>query len=222
MSEDIKRKISALLEMTRARGCSEAEAIAATEKAAQLMKDHGLSEADVLFTKLSSPSKTSGAGVRDRLWSALAIATNTALIFGERTVTFVGTGPGPDIAVYLFTVLDRAIDGAIMDYKATPNYRRRKSLKSKREAVADFTAAMVLRLHMKLHDLFADIRSDEARAAARGALAQMFPNRAAVRGRASVKGRNTVAIAAGAAAGNDVSLSHGVAAGGADRPRLGQ
>lgn len=222
MSETIKRKIAALLEMTKTRGCSEAEAIAAAEKAAQLMKEHGLSEADVLFTKLSSPSKTSGAGVRDRLWASLAINTNTALIFGEREVTFVGTGPGPDIAVYLFTVLDRAIDGAIADYKGTPNYRRRKSVKSKREAVADFTGAMVLRLRFKLSELFADIRSEEARAAARGALAEMFPHREPVKGTASVKGRNLVAIAAGDAAGKRVALSHGVAAGGADQLRLGQ
>ncbi len=47
MSDSIKMKIAALMRMTSASGRTEAEALAAAEKAATLMREHGLSEADV-------------------------------------------------------------------------------------------------------------------------------------------------------------------------------
>jgi len=222
MADDVKRKIAALLGMTKARGCSEAEAMAAAEKAAQLMREHGLTEADVLFGKASAKSKTNGNGARDLLWGTLARNTNTALIFEFGRATFVGAGPGPEIAAYLFTVLGRAIDGAISEYKGAPNYRRRKSTDSKRRAVQDFTHAMVRRLQVKLDALFADVRSSEAHALAVSARDQMFPGGTPVRGPAPAKLRNSKAMLAGIAAGERVELSHGVSGEQAERLRLGQ
>lgn len=210
MSDDIKRKISALLGMTKSRGCSEAEAMAAAEKAAQLMQEHGLTEADVLFGKASAKSKTNGNGARDPLWGTLARNTNTALIYEFGRATFVGTGPGPEIAAYLFVVLGRAIDGAIAEYKGSTNYRRRRSIDSKRRAVQDFTHAMVRRLQMKLEALFEGVRSSEARALAMSARDQMFTGGTPVRGPAPAKLRNGKALLAGLVAGEKVELSHGV------------
>lgn len=222
MGNRVRRKIAALLEMTTAKGCTEAEAIAAAEKAAQLMREHGLTEADVRFGKASAKSKTTGRGARDPLWGALARNTNTALIYEGGQATFVGAGPGPEIAAYLFTVLGRAIDAAITEYKDSPNYRRRKSINSKRRAVHDFTHAMVCRLQAKLHVLFVDIRSPEAHAVARSARDQMFPDGVPVKGPAPATLRNGQALLAGYAAGDRVELSHGLAGGQAERLRLGQ
>uniref|UniRef100_A4WS33 Uncharacterized protein n=1 Tax=Cereibacter sphaeroides (strain ATCC 17025 / ATH 2.4.3) TaxID=349102 RepID=A4WS33_CERS5 len=210
MSESLKRKIAVLLTMTKQRGCSEAEAIAAAEKAAQLMREHGLSEADVLFTKCSAKSKTRGAGTRDRLWGSLALNTNTALIFEDGLATFVGAGPGPEVAAYLFAVLNRAIDNAIAEYKATPNYRRRKTAASRRGAVQDFTAAMVMRLREKLYTLFIDVRSPDQRASAVTARNEMFPDGRPAKAPPSPKFRNGVALAMGSDAGQRVELSHGL------------
>lgn len=222
MADDIKRKIAALLGMTKARGCSEAEAMAAAEKAEQLMREHGLTEADVLFGKASAKSKTNGNGARDPLWGALARNTNTALIYEFGRATFVGAGPGPEIAAYLFVVLNRAIDGAIAEYKGSQNYKRRRSIDSKRRAVQDFTHPMVRRLQTKLEALFAGVRSSAARALAMSARDQMFPGGTPVRGPAPAKLRNGKALLAGFAAGERVELSHGVSGGQAERLRLGQ
>ncbi len=220
MSETIKKKIAALMQMTRSAGCSEAEAIAAAEKAAKLMQEHGLSAADVLFTKVDAPSKTRGRGVRDRLWGGLAANTNTALIYTSNGLaSFVGQGPGPEIAAYLFTVLNRAIDKEIAGYKESQNYRRRRSIKSKRRAVQDFTAAMVTRLSLILWNLFIDVRSQTACRAAIEARDQMFPGGISVQP-AQAKQRNKVATLLGYDAGGRVKLAHGVG-GQADRLQIG-
>lgn len=209
MSEAIKRKVAALLKLTRKAGCSEAEALAAAEKAAQLMLEHGLSEADVLFTVQSAKASTGGRGIRDRIWGTLAFNTNTALIYRSGEATFVGQGPGPEIAAYLYAVLNRAIDREIAAFKATRNYKRRGSLASRRRAVQDFTDAMGLRLREKLFQLFAGVRSKEAQSAAVAARDAMFPDGRAVTP-ATAKRRNSIAAAMGDQAGGRVNLSHGV------------
>lgn len=220
MNEPVKKKIAALLQMTRTAGCSEAEAIAAAEKAAKLMKEHGLSEADVLFTKVDAPSKTRGRGVRDRLWGVLASNTNTALIYTSNGLAcFIGQGPGPEIAAYLFTVLNRAIDKEVAGYKEGQNYRRRRSITSKRRAVQDFTAAMVVCLSQTLRNLFIDVRSQSACRAAIEARDQMFPGGISVQP-AQAKLRNKVATSLGHEAGQRVKLAHGVG-GQADHLQIG-
>lgn len=209
MSDDAKRKIAALLKLTRKAGCSEAEAIAAAEKAAQLMLEHGLSEADVLYTTAAAKAKTAGRGIRDRLWGAVSINTNTALIFMDGTATFVGQGPGPAIAAYLFAVLNRAIDREIAGYKATANYKRRRTNPSRRRAVQDFTDAMVFRLREKIYDMFAAVRSETACRAALVARNAMYPNSHSVTPLLA-KRRNSIAATMGFMAGDSVELSHGV------------
>lgn len=220
MNEAIKKKIAALMQMTRTAGCSEAEAIAAAEKAAKLMKDHGLSAADVLFTKADAPSKTRGRGVRDMLWAHLARNTNTALVYTSLgRACFIGQGPGPEIAAYLFTVLNRAIDKEITDFKEGQNYRRRRSITSKRKAVQDFTAAMAMRLKETLQNLFVGVRSEAASRAAIEARNQMFPDGIAINP-AQAKLRNKVATMLGHDAGGRVKLAQGVG-GQADRLQIG-
>lgn len=219
MDEDAKRKIAALLKMTARAGCTEAEAIAAAEKAARLMQEHGLSEADVLFVKAGAKAKVGGRSIRARLWSDLAVNTNTAVIYTKGEAVFVGKDPGPAIAAYLYVVLDRAIDSAVAEFKGTPNYKRRRSLSSKRRAVQDFTAAMIVRLASKLRHHFAPVRSDDARRAALAARDELFPDGRPVKP-ATAKLRNAVAINMGTAAGSKVVLHHGMGAEAA-QPRIG-
>lgn len=216
MSRDtLKRRIAALREKTTARGCTEAEALAAAAKAAELMREHGISEADLVMDEQSVRRKTSGNSVRDRLWRAVAHCTNTASILtveNSRPVRcFVGREPGPQIATYLYVVLDRAIDRAIAEFKSGPIFRRRKTDKSKRRAVAEFTAAMVMTLRERLYDLFRSTISDEALTAAVLALNERYPDRApvALRKRSAVK--VTQATWDGLAAGGKVGLHHGMA-----------
>lgn len=209
-SESIRRKIAALFQMTASAGCTEAEALSAAAKAADLMAEHGLSSNDVLFTQSKAPAKTKGRGRRDILWGALAYFTNTAMIYTDNKACFVGKGPGPEIAAYLFTILNRAIDREITSFKKTPNYQRRSTIKSKRGAVDDFTAAMVIRLQTKLRQLFLKGMSEPARLAAKTARDEMFPSAVIIPPRKKNVARNKIAMAAGLAAGGGVQLVHGM------------
>jgi len=221
--DGLKRKIAALLSMTAATGCTEAEALAAAEKAARLMREHGLSEADITIGQASVRHRSKGQGARDELWRIVAYCTNTAATYmtatGERgaELVFVGRDPGPEIAAYLVAVLNRALDTAIAEFKAGSFYRRRRSETTRRAAVRDFTAGMIFRLTSRLVEIFGPQIDKEANALARTARDQRFAGSVAVPAAAG-KVRFDDAAWSGWTAGNRVNLSHGVS-GGASTPR---
>lgn len=217
-SQKIRDRIRLLREMTSARGCTEAEALAAAGKAAQLMRDHGLSEADIVMDEKRSASGR-GRSIRAKVWPVIAFCTNTAHIiktsYGRSEVEFLGRAPGPEIAVYLREVCEGAIDRAVREFKDSTFYRRRRGLKSKRAAVADFTEGMVNRLRWRLVDTFADVRDAAARHDAEQALELRYPD-AGVVTQVNAPLRHNEARFAGWKAGEKVALAHGV--GGAEAP----
>lgn len=216
--ESLRRRIAALLAKTVERGCTEEEAIAAASVAARLMRDHGISEAELQMDQQSARARSRGNSSRDPLWRIIAYCTNTAPLVdatsGLRRV-FIGIEPGPSIAVYLYVVCDRAIDRALREFKESSIYRRRRSLEGRRRAARDFTIGMVGRLALRLTTLFADTVSDDARKRALAARDEMFPDMRPVKCR-TVSARSSAAASAGYAAGQNVNLSHGV--GGSDAP----
>lgn len=216
MSTDgIKAKIAALRAKTRASGCTEAEAVAAAELAAKLMQQHGLSEAEVTMTEASAPEKTKRATWRSKLSGWIAYATNTASIMrydadGEAFVTYIGLAPGPEIAVYLRDVCFRAVDAEIRIFKTGKFYRQRRSLRTKRTAVADFVKHLVEHLGRRVVSLFASSLNREARLAAIALRDRRFPD--AVDHAAPEKDTQYLAAAiAGRNAANGVALNRGVA-----------
>ena len=177
-SQKIRDRIRALRDKTAARGCTEAEALAAAEKAAQLMRDHGVSEADIVMDEQSSVSDR-GRSIKAKLWPVIAYCTNTAHVIvsvnGRSEVQFLGHAPGPEIAVYLRQVAEGAVNRAVREFKTTTFYRRRRGLKSRRDAVADFTDGMVIRLRYRLFEIFATVVDGEAREQAEIALMERHP-----------------------------------------------
>ncbi len=154
----IKARIRALKEMTKGRGCTESEAAAAARKVSDLMGKYALSEHDLFMTASATRHKTRRSVVRDRLWSIVALCTNTHAVLdgngAEPTMTFYGADPCPEIAGYLKDLLNTAIDGEIRRFKASNYYKRRRTLKTKRAAVAQFTDSLVNRLGCRLLDVF--------------------------------------------------------------------
>lgn len=219
--ERLKTKIAALLAKTRAAGCTEAEAMAAAEMAAKLMTEHGLDPADIEMTEASSPQKTVSATWRNRLSAGIASCTNTASIVlvdhvNGTNVLFVGREPGPQIAVYLRDICIRAVERELVAFKAGTFYRRRRSTKTRRAAAADFVDGMVLRLRIRLYELFKPARNDNARLEAERALAVMFAGAVSAMPKTR-KGRYSDATTAGWQAGADVSLNRGVDGGSGTR-----
>ncbi|MGO4558296.1 DUF7168 domain-containing protein [Mesorhizobium sp. 2RAF21] len=211
-SQKVRDRIRALRDKTAARGCTEAEALAAAEKAAQLMRDHGISETDIVMDEQSSTSDR-GRSIKAKLWPVIAYCTNTAHVIvsanGRSEVQFVGHAPGPEIAVYLRQVTEGAVNRAVREFKTTKFYRRRRSLKSRRDAVADFTDGMVTRLRYRLFEVFATVVDDDAREQAEIALFERHPETQTVNQR-SAPLRHHAARSAGWRAGESVTLAHGV------------
>ena len=208
-------RIRKLKQLTTARGCSEAEAMAAAAKVAALMKQAGLTDAMVDAEQCGSYSMTGGRSVRRAVWTAIAHYTNTALITvrctGEKGCipTFVGYGGGPEVADYLRVVCDRAIERETRQFKAGTFYRRRRSRKTRRVAVHEFTIGLCSRIIDKLADLFADQVSEDMRRSAVALRDDLYTDTHTV-SIAARADRYSEAVAAGAAAGGRVRLSHGV------------
>lgn len=213
--ETAKRKIAALLKMTERSGCTEAEALAAAEKAAALMREYQVSEAEAETTTAEIKVATQGQSMRDNLWSIVAFCTNTAPVFDlsvdGNKLAYVGQEPGPQIATYLHELLNRAIDNELSAFKAGDFYRRRRSLATRRAASRDFVAGLVGRLSRRLVDLFkasidksASVKAVVARDALYGDGLSSVPDRK------QCDVRFGEATYAGWQAGDNVDISHGV------------
>jgi hypothetical protein len=217
-SETLLRRLRALRAMTTANGCTEAEAMAAAAKAAEIMLEAGLTDRDLEFGEASSSSKSKGRSVADGLWPVIAFCTNTAnivVIDGDSvTVTFVGREPGPEISVYLREVCERAIRRELETFKAGDYYRRRRTLKTRRRASEDFLLGITARLRRRLIDLFSATFNEAERLAAVEALKSRYADSSAIK-RPARKIGNAKAAWAGFAAGGRVPLSHGMTASGA-------
>lgn len=211
--ETLAKRITALRQMTVERGCTESEALSAAAKAAELMREYGLSENDITVDEQAVKSRTKGQSARDPLWDMLCRCTNTVAIIlegrGECRRAFVGIDPGPAIATYLYVVLDRAVDREIVLFKASPFYRRRRTVATRRQAAQDFTSGLVVRLRRRLRDLFAESVSADALKTAIAARAERYPDTTSIATR-ETKTRFNEAIAAGWLSGDNINFSHGV------------
>jgi len=213
-----RERIRRLREMTTARGCTEAEAMAAAEKAAALMREHEISEADAIMDEAQSPSRQAGKGQLTRLWPVIAECTNTAVVvinhWEGAQVAFIGKEPGPEIAVYLREICERAVDRALADFKATLAYRRKRKLAMKRQLAAAFVGGMVYRLNQRLRQIFGPSIDRKAIAVASAALAERYADTTTL-GMPTRERRHVDAALTGMAAGDKVTLAHGVAGGNA-------
>lgn len=209
-------RVRKLLRMTRANGCTEAEAMAAAEKAARLMAELGVDAGDVEFAAARAKMRSAYNSPRSPLWSVIAECTSTAMILDNGDVEYIGADPWPEVARYLHQVTDRAIDGALREFHAGKWYRRRSSVRAKRAATFDFTQAMVYRLSVNLEGLFAGSKDDAREEAAKAELVRRYPAMETVKRRLARPklGYYDQAGTEGMAAGNGVALSHGVGAAG--------
>lgn len=216
--ERLRAKIAALQAKTAAAGCTEAEAMAAAAVAARLMAEHAFDQADIGITEAAAPDRTLQPTWRDRLSNAIAYVTNTATltIEAQGQILFIGREPGPDIAAYLRDVCIRAVEREVRAFKLTPFYVRRRKLATRRAAVADFIDGMVIRLTVRLTELFKPVIDRAARVEAQNAVARRFPKMVTV-ARKAREPRFSQATGAGWRAGADVGLHHGVAGGAAPK-----
>ena len=205
-------RIRKLLRMTKANGCTEAEAMAAAQKAARLMQEWRVSVGDVEFASERVRARYGANSVRAGLWATIAACTNTASILVDDEVEYVGCAPWPDVARYLHQVTDRAVDRELKAFQSGAWYRRRSSIRAKRAASHDFVDVMVHRLRHKLAELFASTRNDADRLVAIAERNRRHPGNLTVPRRVTRPhlGAYGQAQVAGYAAGEATNISHGV------------
>lgn len=213
-SERLKAKIAGLRSKTRANGCTEAEAMAAAEAAARLMREHGLGEADLVMTEASAPDSSVNATWRTKLSAAIAYCTNTAAILvvdrqNGGSFVFVGRAPGPEIGLYLRDVCFRAVNSELATFKRSEFYRRRRAVRTKRQVSADFVEGIVGRLAQRLVELFRPSIDKAVRDEAKAALARRHEGSVSMR-TPERKMRFSDAAAQGWVAGGEIPLNLGV------------
>ncbi|SDA13132.1 Protein of unknown function [Methylobacterium sp. UNC378MF] len=209
-SDRLKAKISALRAKTTGAGCTEAEAMAAAEVAARLMREHGLSEDELVMTESTAAEASSRPNWRWDLVNTIAAVTNTAAIWQwNRQFLFIGRSPGPEVAAYLRDLCVRSVEAEVKRFQAGEFYRRRRNLRTRRAATTDFTDAMVLRLRQRLTALFRESRDPTALAAAQRVLDARFPDTREC-GRSARDPRFQDAAWAGHRAGDRARLDRGV------------
>ncbi|WP_273794717.1 DUF2786 domain-containing protein [Brucella intermedia] len=212
-NEAIRNRIKTLRERTTARGFTEAEAMEAASKVAELMREHGIHAADLEMTQEAVAMVGSARSFRTKLWATIARCTNTSPLLSSsldgRVVIYIGKEPGPEIAVYLHDVCDTAIINETKRFKKGDFYRRRRSTATRKQAVADFTAGLIVSLNRQLMSLFTSSMCDVEQRRAEAERGRRFPDTSTVKP-TTYKSRFDNALCEGAAAGKKVTISHGV------------
>ncbi len=219
-AERLRARLRALLDKTVANGCTEAEALAAAEKARTIMAERGLSAADLAMGEAeASEDLPARPAWHNMILTAAALCTNTAVLLRRDSYVFVGAEPGPEIAVYLRDVALRAIDSGVAAFRLTPAVAGQRLFALRDRAERDFTAAFVERLALRLVEVFRPQRDDAARRRAVAHRDGLYPGLPVHHARRRT--RDPRAFAAGTAAADEVALHHGVRAGAAASHRIG-
>lgn len=221
--ETIRKRVNALRERTMARGCTEAEAMEAAAKVAELMREHSLSGDDLDMGEEVAIVRASDKRLRQYLWAMVAVCSNTKAItrklIDNLQVVYVGRDPDPEIAAYLLDVCNNVIDAELRIFRKAEFYRSRRKASTRRKAAADFTVAIVERLCNRLHDLFRDDIDGVRAAKASTELDRRFPSNRAAGPAKPHKVTYASAAGAGWSAGGRVNIGRGVRAG-SDAPLL--
>lgn len=141
--DKIKATLKALRAKTTANGCTEAEAIAAAEKAAELLATHNLTEADLESPEFGEASGATAArrSPLDVLWPNVAqFCTCRCWVSNrpKRHVTYFGRAGDVLVAEYIHEVILGASKRAEKEFRAGTTYRARRTDKTRRHALRAF------------------------------------------------------------------------------------
>jgi len=154
-NETIKQRIRALLNKTVENGCTEAEAMIAAKKVAELLARYSISSSTIDITHCEYVGRDITKRSRSLLRAVIARVTNTYILRIDNQLNIYGVEPAPQVAEYLIDVCNRAIDREVKAFQQTTLYRRKRKKRSRQLLTRDFIQALVLRLRKKIDDLFA-------------------------------------------------------------------
>jgi len=155
--DKIRAKLRALRAKTVENGCTEEEAVAAAEKMAELLSKHDLTEEDLQAADYRQHEVPLGRrGPLDPVWFAVATFADCRgwYVRRGRQVTFCFFGRPQDtlVAEYVYDVMKGHCAGALADFRKSPLYLRRRTSKTRADAVRAFQEGLAEPLIRKLLD----------------------------------------------------------------------
>ena len=231
--EKIKVKIEALLSKTVDNGATEAEALAAAEKAASLMLQYEIEAGEIGIRKEAKNCKA--VWVNYSKYGKTAIARGTAVgvakLFDCRVwesvgtrVAFFGLEKDAEIAGYVFSCITNAILSEVETYKTSRSYHEDLALGHHgKSLVTSFLAGIERRIYVRLVEMAR--QKDAERPATTGTSLVVVKeqvvseelNKLGINIGRAQKSKHTIrsdgAYAAGDSAGKRVSINKGVTSG---------
>lgn len=158
--ENIKVKINALLAKTTENGATESEAMAALNKAQQLMLDYLISENELRDPYLnekciaqSIPRVKSGYDLTVFL-GALSSIFNCEHFYTNSTVTFFGFKEDTELCAYFYNFIIKACFAEKAKYVQSVEYQRIARVYHGRTLVASFISGFMRGICVKMHDMY--------------------------------------------------------------------
>lgn len=151
----LRGRIEALRGRTTDRGCTEAEAMAAAEKVSELLHRAGVTDlAELEFDQVAI--EIGRRSVIDPLWSSVATFCHCEIWWAKGTklkLVYFGRWNDAMVAEYLHQVLVRHVAEATKAFRATPEYKRRRTARTRRETQKAFQEGLARGLAEKLWSL---------------------------------------------------------------------
>jgi hypothetical protein len=163
--DSIIKKIQLLKEKTVSNGCSEAEAMSATEKISQLLNEYDLSMSEVEMKSqvFEQNDLIVDGSVRKPIHdvvSTIGIFTDTKVWYAKKDKKFVysffGAKNDVEFAHYLFSLLSNSMDFEYKKFQKTNEYK----MIGGKVARASFYKGMSYRLSQRLKDMKNTIKND--------------------------------------------------------------
>jgi len=225
--DKIKQRIAKLLNLTTDKGASEAEAMQAAERAAELMAHYDIQASELQIKSARAVSKHALVRRYGNLRIAVPTARHIAALCDskywlnrEQGLTFFGLPADAEVAAYLFDLISNAVLAEIDGYRSSSAYR--SSSKNGRALINSFINGMEDRIGERIEELGKTKQRTVQEATGRALVlvkeAQIEEDFVAtgirlVRGGGSYRwGAGREGYASGAAAGGRVRLSAGVRA----------
>jgi hypothetical protein len=218
--EKALEKIAKLRALAADDGATEGEVANAIDHIRILMEDYDLTEEDVDVAGLRIEGVDLGRSRRqlvDNLVQMIAMTCGctAVLVRADRLrIEYAGPDPMPTIATYLHEVCYRAVEALTAEFKRTPEYRRRRKPRTRREAVRMFQQGVVHVLGQKLRAMawIPGERVDQLKMAYRRKTGAVTRGVAGLPGVSRSRARNYMNDAAsGVVAGRSVDLNAPVA-----------
>ena len=160
--EKLKARIQALRAMTMDNGCTEAEALAAAAKVAELLDRHDLSLSDVEIRESACERRAYETRRKNRIPLDYCIgaigrfcdcrAWREKNPEGETRYVFFGLPSDTEVALYLAELIDNSIRSELGRYKTSYAYQRFRH-QDRHVANSSFTLGMAMSLARKLTDM---------------------------------------------------------------------